>query len=88
MNTETKYCQTCEILLDIDHPILRIDCNEEYCEYCLKNGVRLYDFLMNYLNYLWGLFPEEYFKEVGINYTSKELREVMSQRFPQIENEL
>lgn len=84
MNTEAKYCQTCGIPLDIDYSILGTDRNDEYCDYCLKNGVKLYDFSMDYLIYLWGLFPEEYHKEVGINYTSKELREVMSQRLPQI----
>ncbi len=84
MNTETKYCQTCGIPLDIDYSILGTDRNEEYCDYCLKNGVKLYDFSMDYLIYLWGLFPEEYYKEVGVNYTSKELREIMSQRLPQI----
>ncbi len=30
---------------------------------------------MDYLIYLWGLFPEEYYKEVGIRHTSSELRE-------------
>ncbi|WP_291587946.1 GyrI-like domain-containing protein [Bacteroides sp.] len=84
MNTETKYCQTCGIPLDIDYSILGTERNEEYCDYCLKNGVKLYDFSMDYLIYLWGLFPEEYYKEVGVNYTSKELREIMSQRLPQI----
>ncbi len=84
MNTETKYCQTCGIPLDIDYSILGTDRNEEYCDYCLKNGVKLYDFSMDYLIYLWGLFPEEYYKEAGVKYTSKELREIMSQRLPQI----
>jgi len=84
VNTETKYCQTCGIPLDIDCSIHEADRNEEYCDYCLKNGVKLYDFSMDYLIYIWGLFPEEYYKETGINYTSKELREVMSQRLPQI----
>lgn len=84
MNTETNYCQTCGIPLDIDYSMLGTDRNEEYCEYCLKNGVKLYDFSMDYLIYIWGVFPEEYCKEVGINYTSKELRDVMSQRLPQI----
>ena len=84
MNTETNYCQTCGIPLDIDYSMLGTDRNEEYCEYCLKNGVKLYDFSMDYLIYIWGVFPEEYYKEVGINYTSKELRDVMSQRLPKI----
>ena len=50
----------------------------------LKNGVKLYDFSMDYLIYLWGLFPEEYYREVGISYTSSELREIMSKRLPKI----
>lgn len=60
INSETKYCQTCGIPLDIDYTNLKADQNEEYCDYCLKNGVKLYDFSMDYLIYLWGLFPEEY----------------------------
>ena len=84
MNTETKYCQTCGIPLNIDYNIPMSDRNKEYCDYCLENGVKLYDFSMDYLIYLWGLFPEEYYQETGINYTSKEIREVMSQRLPQI----
>lgn len=84
INTETKYCQTCGIPLEIDYNNLGLEQNKEYCEYCLKNGVKLYDFSMDYLIYLWGLFPEEYYKETGINYTSEELREVMSNRLPHI----
>ncbi|WP_106830530.1 GyrI-like domain-containing protein [Parabacteroides pacaensis] len=84
INTETKYCQTCGIPLDIDYTNLKEGQNEEYCDYCLKNGVKLYDFSMDYLIYLWGLFPEEYYREVGISYTSSELREIMSKRLPEI----
>lgn len=84
INTETKYCQTCGIPLDIDYTMLGADQHAEYCEYCLQNGVNRYDFSMDYLIYLWGLFPEEYYRETGINYTSEELREIMSHRLPQI----
>ena len=84
MNPETKYCQTCGIPLNIDYTNLRAGENKEYCDYCLKNGVKLYDFSMDYLIYLWGLFPEEYYKEVGISHTSSELREIMSKRLPEI----
>lgn len=84
VETEMKYCQTCGIPLDIDYKNLREGKNEEYCDYCLKNGVKLYDFSMDYLIYLWGLFPEEYNREVGAYYTSTELREVMSKRLPEI----
>ncbi|WP_418310418.1 GyrI-like domain-containing protein, partial [Odoribacter laneus] len=84
INSETKYCQTCGIPLDIDYTNLKEGQNEEYCDYCLKNGVKLYDFSMDYLLYLWGLFPEEYNKEVGTNYTSTELREVLTKRLPEI----
>ena len=84
INTETKYCQTCGIPLDIDYASLEEGQNEEYCDYCLKNGVKSYDFSMDYLIYLWGLFPEEYSREVGISYSSSELREIMSKRLPEI----
>lgn len=84
INSETKYCQTCGIPLDIDYASLKEGQNEEYCDYCLKNGVKLYDFSMDYLIYLWGLFPEEYYREVGISHTSSELREIMSKRLPEI----
>ena len=49
-----------------------------------EHGIKGYDFSMDYLIYLWGLFPEEYYKEVGISYTSQEIREVMSKRLPEI----
>ena len=62
INSETKYCQTCGIPLDIDYTNLKVDQNEEYCDYCLKNGVKLYDFSMDYLIYLWGLFPKNTIK--------------------------
>lgn len=84
INAETKYCQTCGIPLDIDYTILEAGQNTEYCDYCLQNGVKLYDFSMEYLIYLWGLFPEEYYKETGINRTSEELRAEMSRRLPNI----
>lgn len=74
INAETKYCQTCGIPLDIDYTNLKANQNVEYCDYCLHNGVKLYDFSMDYLIYLWGLFPEEYYKETGVNLTSEELR--------------
>ena len=48
INTETKYCQTCGIPLDIDYASLEEGQNEEYCDYCLKNGVKSYDFSMDY----------------------------------------
>lgn len=83
-NREIKYCQTCGIPLDIDYDNLMEGQHEEYCSYCLKNGVKLYDFSMDYLIYLWGLFPEEYEREAGISYTSSELREIMSRRLPEI----
>lgn len=84
INIETKYCQTCGIPLDIEYANLKEGRNKEYCDYCLKNGVKLYDFSMDYLIYLWGLFPEEYYKEVGVSHTSSELREIMSKRLPEI----
>ena len=84
IDTETTYCQTCGIPLDIDYTVLGADKNAEYCDYCLKNGVKLYDFSMDYLIYLWGLFPEEYYRETGIKCTSEELREIMSNRLPHI----
>lgn len=49
-NTEIKYCQTCGIPLNIDYASLTGGRNEEYCDYCLKNGVKLYDFSMDYLS--------------------------------------
>ena len=84
INTETKYCQTCGIPLDIDYASLEEGQNEEYCDYCLKNGVKSYEFSMDYLIYLWGLFPEEYYRDVGISNSSSELREIMSKRLPEI----
>ena len=83
-NAETKYCQTCGIPLDIDYTNLEANQNMEYCDYCLHNGVKLYDFSMDYLIYLWGLFPEEYYKETGVYLTSEELRAEMSKRLPNI----
>lgn len=83
-DTETKYCQTCGIPLDIDYNNLGTNISMEYCDYCLKHGVKGYDFSMDYLIYLWGLFPEEYYKEVGISYTSSEIRDIMSRRLPEI----
>ncbi|WP_073346494.1 GyrI-like domain-containing protein [Bacteroides congonensis] len=71
INAETKYCQTCGIPLDIDYTNLEANQNVEYCDYCLHNGVKLYDFSMDYLIYLWELFPEEYYKETGVNLTSE-----------------
>ncbi|WP_286472490.1 zinc ribbon domain-containing protein, partial [Parabacteroides goldsteinii] len=44
INAETKYCQTCGIPLDIDYTNLEANQNVEYCDYCLHNGVKLYDF--------------------------------------------
>lgn len=51
INAKTKYCQTCGIPLDIDYTNLEANQNVEYCDYCLHNGVKLYDFSMDYLIY-------------------------------------
>ena len=83
-HAETTYCQTCGIPLEIDYNNLGLEQNKEYCDYCLKNGVKLYDFSMEYLIYLWGLFPEEYYRETGVYRTSEELKKEMSQRLPNI----
>lgn len=37
---KTKYCQTCGIPLDIDYDNLGGGTNVEYCDYCLKHGVK------------------------------------------------
>lgn len=49
INTKIKYYQTYSILLDIDYANLKETRNEEYGNYCLKNGVKLYDFSNRYL---------------------------------------
>ena len=46
INSETKYCQTCGIPLDIDYTNLKVDQNEEYCDYCRECN----------LNSVWFLF--------------------------------
>ena len=84
INAETKYCQTCGIPLDIDYTNLEANQNVEYCDYCLHNGVKLYDFSMDYLIYLWGLFPDSYNQIAGTNYKSEELRNVLSDRLPNL----
>ena len=44
-----KYYQTYSIPLDIDYANLKEGRNEEYGDYCLKNGVQLYGFSNRYL---------------------------------------
>ena len=39
INTKIKYYQTYSIPLDIDYANLKECRNEEYGDYCLKNGV-------------------------------------------------
>ena len=39
INTKIKYYQTYSIPLDIDYANLKEGRNEEYGDYCLKNGV-------------------------------------------------
>ena len=63
INSETKYCQTCGIPLDIDYTNLKADQNEEYCDYCLKNGVKLYDFSMDILSIFGDFFPKNTIKK-------------------------
>lgn len=55
INAETKYCQTCGIPLDIDYTNLEANQNVEYCDYCLHNGVKLYDFSM-VISFIFGGF--------------------------------
>lgn len=43
-DTEIKYCQTCGIPLNIDYNNLGENISTEYCDYCLKHGVKGYDF--------------------------------------------
>ena len=52
-----------EYLLDIDYTNLEANQNVEYCDYCLHNGVKLYDFSMDYLIYLWGCSPKNIIKK-------------------------
>ena len=49
INTKIKYYQTYSIPLDIDYANLKEGRNEEYGDYCLKNGVQLYGFSNRYL---------------------------------------
>lgn len=46
INSETKYCQTCGIPLDIDYASLKEGQNEEYCDYCLKME-------LSYMTFRW-----------------------------------
>ena len=71
---ETKYCQTCGIPLDIDYNNLEVNTSTEYCDYCLKHGVKGYGFLDGLSDLSLGLFPKSIIKETGISYTSPEIR--------------
>ncbi|MCE9202154.1 GyrI-like domain-containing protein [Parabacteroides merdae] len=86
---ETKYCQSCGMPLDIED-ISEYGTNsdgtlnQEFCSCCLNSGKYLFNFSMEYLIYLWGLFPDSYNQIAGTNYKSEELRNVLSDRLPNL----
>lgn len=86
---ETKYCQSCGMPLDIEG-ISEYGTNsdgtlnQEFCSCCLNSGKYLFNFSMEYLIYLWGLFPDSYNQIAGTNYKSEELRNVLSDRLPSL----
>ena len=81
IDNEKKYCQSCGMPLDVEG-ISEYGTNsdgtlnQEFCSCCLNSGKYLFDFSMEYLIYLWGLFPDSYNKIAGTNYKSEELRNV------------
>ena len=86
---ETKYCQSCGMPLDIEG-ITEYGTNsdgtlnQEFCSCCLNSGKYLFNFSMEYLIYLWGLFSDSYNQIAGTNYKSEELRNVLSDRLPNL----
>lgn len=89
IDNEKKYCQSCGMPLDIEG-ISEYGTNSdgtlnrEFCSCCLNSGKYLFDFSMEYLIYLWGLFPDSYNQIAGTNYKSEELRNVLSDRLPNL----
>ena len=89
IDNEKKYCQSCGMPLDIEG-ISEYGTNsdgtlnQEFCSCCLNSGKYLFDFSMEYLIYLWGLFPDSYNQIAGTNYKSEELRNVLSDRLPNL----
>ena len=58
--------------------------NQEFSSCCLNSGKYLFNLSMEYLIYLWGLFPDSYNQIAGTNYKSEELRNVLSDRLPNL----
>ena len=86
---DKKYCQSCGMPLDIEG-VSEYGTNSDgtpnpdYCSCCLKSGKYLFDFSMDYLIYLWGLFPSSYNQVAGTTYDSNELRAILSERLPKL----
>lgn len=87
IDSEKRYCQSCGMPLGIEGVTeygTNSDgtLNQEFCSCCLNSGKYLFDFSMEYLIYIWGLFPASYNQIADTNYTSEELRCILSNRLP------
>ena len=90
IDNEKKYCQSCGMPLDIEG-ISEYGTNSDGTLNDLGTLFLMFQFqqfifliLMEYLIYLWGLFPDSYNQIAGTNYKSEELRNVLSNRLPNL----
>ncbi len=89
MKKRNTYCQSCGMPLGIEGKSqygTNSDgkINSDYCSCCLESGKYLFDFSMEYLIYLWGLFPSSFNQVAGSDYNSEDLRKVLSERLPKL----
>ena len=86
IDNEKRYCQSCGMPLGVTEYGTNSDgtLNQEFCSCCLKSGKYLFDFSMEYLIYLWGLFPDSYNEIADTNHISEELRDILSNRLPKL----
>lgn len=87
IDNKTKYCQSCGIPLGLHESVSYgtnsdSTSNNEFCAVCFENGKYIFNFSMDYILYLWGLFPDGYNEIPDKNYTPEELRNILSQRLP------
>lgn len=81
------YCQSCGMPLNNnDYLGTNLDRtkSDEYCYYCLKDGLYTVDYSMEQMIDVWIKYSDEYNRYASTDYSKTELEQVLKDRFPHL----
>lgn len=84
---DNQYCQSCGMPLRFDvEEYLGTDSaqsrSDEYCYYCLKDGIYTVDISMEQMVDIWVKYTDKYNEYSSTNYTPQELKTLLNKRLP------